>query len=313
MLRYVARRALLGLVTVLTAVLISFVLVHITRDSPGEIILGAGATKTQIAAENAKVGWDESLLSQLGGYFGHLAHGNLGTSIIDGHPIGSDLLKRLPVTGLIALLATLVSGVAGLMLGMAAAVRSGHTDRAINVSSGVALSLPSFWIGVLLVYVFAVWARVLPATGYVSPTVSPWHWLQSIALPVIALSVAATAVLARTARASVAQALVQPHVRMLRSLGTPRWRLLFVHVLRNASVPVVSVLAIQFVAVFSGSIIIEGLFALPGLGQAASAAVTSHDYPAVEGVVIISSIVVVVMSLLLDLLVAVIDPRVRTS
>jgi peptide/nickel transport system permease protein len=313
MLSYVVRRVLLGLGTVLIAVLISFVLVHLAPGSPGELILGAGATKAQIAAENAKVGWDRPLLSQLGSYLGHLARGNLGISIIDGHPIGSDLLKRLPVTGLIAVLATLVSGVAGLMLGMAAAVRGGLTNRAINVSSGVALSLPSFWIGVLLVYVFAIQFRILPATGYVSPTVSPWQWLQSIALPVIALSVAATAVLARTARASVVQALDQPHVRMLRSLGTPRWRLLFVHVLRNASVPVVSVLGIQFVALFSGSIIIEGLFALPGLGQAASAAVTSHDFPAVEGVVIISSIVVVGVSLLLDLLVAALDPRVRTS
>src|ERR1039458_1891833 len=142
MLSYVVRRVLLALVTVLTAILIAFVLVHLTPDSPGELILGAGATKAQIAAENAKVGWDRPLLSQLGSYLGQLARGNLGISIIDGHSIGSDLLKRLPVTGLIAVLATLVSGVAGLMLGMAAAVRGGHTDRAINVSSGVALSLP---------------------------------------------------------------------------------------------------------------------------------------------------------------------------
>lgn len=308
---YLARRTFLALVTIAVAVALSFLLVHLTPGSPGQLILGAGATKAQVAAENSQIGWSQPLLTQLGGYLADVVRGNLGTSIIDGHSIGHDLLARLPVTGLIAVLAAAVSAVAGTGLGLIAATRRGGADRAIDSTSGVALSLPPFWTGVLLVYALSIRAALLPATGYVSPAQSLTGWLESITLPVIALAIPATAIVARTARAALAQALGQPHIQMLRSLGEPPWRLLLIHALRSASVPVVSVLGVQFVALFSGSVIIENLFGLPGLGQAATNAITSYDFPAVEGVVIVASLVVVVVNLLLDLLVAGLDPRVR--
>lgn len=312
MMNYLARRTALALVTVAAAVVISFLLVHLTPGSPGELILGAGATKAEIAAENTRIGWDRPLLTQLAGYLSQAVRGDLGTSIIDGHSIGADLMARLPVTGLIALLATVVSGVAGILLGLAAAARGGVTDRVIDTGSGIALSLPPFWIGVLLVYAVSIKAGLLPATGYVPLTESPGDWLASVALPVIALAIAGVAIVARTARGSLLQTLRQPCMEMLRSVGVPPWRLLFVHGLRSAAIPVVSVLGVQFIALFSGSLIIENLFGLPGLGQAASNAITSHDFPAVVGVVIVASLVVVLVNLLLDLLVVGLDPRVRT-
>lgn len=311
MIGYLARRAFLALVTIVVAVVLSFLLVHLTPGSPGQLILGAGATKAQVAAENSRIGWNRPLLTQLGGYLADVARGNLGTSIIDGHSVGHDLLERLPVTGLIAVLAAAVSAVVGVALGLLAATRRGVADRAIDTTSGVALSLPPFWTGVLLVYALSIKTGLLPATGYVSPAQSLSGWLESIILPVIALSIPSAAIIARTARASVAQALRQPHIQMLRSMGVPPRRLLLIHALRSASVPVISVLGVQFVALFSGSVIIESLFGLPGLGQAASNAITSYDFPAVEGVVIVASLVVVLVNLLLDLLVAGIDPRVR--
>ena len=308
---YLARRAFLALATIAVAVVLSFLLVHLTPGSPGQLILGAGATRAQVAAENIKIGWSRPLLTQLGGYLADVARGNLGTSIIDGHSIGHDMLERLPVTGLIAVLAAAVSAVAGAALGLIAATRRGAADRAIETTSGIGLSLPPFWTGVLLVYVLSIKAGLLPATGYVSPAQSLTGWLESITLPVIALALPATAIVARTARAALVQALRQPHIQMLRSMGVPPWRILLVHALRAASVPVVSVLGVQFVALFSGSVVIESLFGLPGLGQAASNGITSYDFPAVEGVVIVASLVVVLMNLLLDLLVAGLDPRVR--
>jgi peptide/nickel transport system permease protein len=310
---YLARRVFMALATIVVAVVLSFLLVHLTPGSPGQLILGAGATKAQIAAKNSQIGWNQPLLIQLGRYLAGVVRGNLGTSIIDGHSIGHDLLQRLPVTGLIAVLAAAVSAVAGTALGLLAATRHGAVDRAVDTTSGVALSLPSFWVGVLLVYALSINAGLLPATGYVSPGQSLTGWLQSITLPVMALAIPATAIVVRTARAALAQALRQPHIQMLRSLGEPPWRLLLIHVLRSASVPVVSVLGVQFVALFSGSVIIENLFALPGLGQAASNGITSYDFPAVEGVVLVASLVVVLVNLLLDLLVAGIDPRVRAT
>ncbi len=313
MIHYLARRVILSLVTVIGAAVLSFLLVHLTPGTPGQLILGAGASQQQIEALNNKIGWNEPLVSQMTHYLSGALRGDLGTSIIDGHSIGPDLSSRLAITGTVAALATLTSAIFGVLVGVLCAVRGGVTDRVINAANGMALSAPPFWIGVVLVYLFAVEANVFPATGYVSPMDSLPGWLSSITLPVVALAIPGIAIVARTARVATIQALAQPHIQMLRSMGTPPWRVLFVHVLRSASVPVVSVLGMQFVAVFTGSIIIEGLFGLPGLGQAASTAVTYHDFPAVVGVVIVASLAVVLVNLALDVLVVLLDPRVRLA
>jgi peptide/nickel transport system permease protein len=313
MLAYLARRLALAVVTVLAAVLISFLLVHATDGSPGAIVLGPGATPAEVAAKNTELGWDRPLVTQFLDYLGALVRGDLGTSIIDSRDIGQDLATRLPVTGFIALFATLLSGVVGVFVGVTAAVRGGRFGKFITSSSGVALSLPNFWVGILLVYVVSIQLGWLPATGYVTFADDPLNWAKSLLLPVLALTVGGAAVVARTANAGMRDALQAEHIRTLRALGTPPWRIRYVHALRSASVPVVSVLGIQFIALFGGSVIIENLFALPGLGQASQAAVTSHDFPALIGVVIVATVVVVLTNLLLDLVVAALDPKVRTA
>ena len=313
MLAYIARRLALAIGTVLAAVVIVFLLVHATPGSPGAIRLGPGATAAEVAAENAELGWDRPLLVQFGDYLGNLVQGDLGTSLIDNRDIAADLTARLPVTASIALLATLLSGVLGVLLGVTAAVRGGRLGRIINSASGVALSLPAFWVGVLLVYFLAIRGGLLPATGYVPFATDPVGWLESLAIPVLTLAVGGAAIVARTAAAGMREALAQEHIRTLRAVGTPAWRIRYVHALRYASVPVVSVLGIQFIALFGGSVIIENLFALPGLGQLAQAATSSHDFPALIGVVVVATVVVVVTNLLLDLLVAALDPKVRTA
>jgi len=310
---YIARRLAMAVGTVLAAVVISFLLVHAADGSPGAVALGPSGTPAAIAAKNHELGWDRSLWVQFGDYLGHLVRGNLGTSLIDNRSIATDLATRLPVTGFIALFATLLSGVAGVLLGVTAAVRGGRFARFITSGSGVALSLPAFWVGVLLVYVLSLQLGWLPATGYVDVTEDPAGWLQSLVLPVLTLAVGGAAIVARTANAGMRDALAQEHMRTLRALGTPAWRIRYVHALRFASVPVVSVLGIQFIALFGGSVIIENLFALPGLGQASQAAVSAHDFPALIGVVVVATVVVVVTNLLLDLLVAALDPKVRTA
>lgn len=310
---YVIRRLAMALATVFAAIVISFLLVHLSPGSPGAIVAGADATEAEIAKANAELGWDQPLWTQLTAYLGNLLQGDMGRSIIDGQSIQADLLTRLPVTFFIALFATILSAVVGVVLGVTAAVRGGHTDRGITVGSGIALSLPAFWVGVLLVYVIAVRAGLLPATGYVPFTVDPVGWLQSLLLPVITLAVGGAAVVARTARAGMRGALRQEHIRTLQAVGTPPWRIRYLHALRYASVPIVSVLGIQFIVLFGGSVIIENLFALPGLGQASQSAVAAHDFPALQGVVIVATLVVVVTNLLLDLVIAALDPKVRTA
>jgi peptide/nickel transport system permease protein len=313
MLPYVAKRLALAVGTVLAAVLITFLLVHAGDGTPGAVRLGPGATPAEIAAENDALGWNQPLYVQFFDYLGQLVRFDFGTSLIDGRDIAGDLADRLPVTGFIALFATLLSGIVGVLFGVTAAVRGGRFGKLITSGAGVALSLPAFWVGVLLVYVLAIQLELLPATGYVPFSTDPAAWFDSLLLPVLTLTVGGAAIIARTAAAGMREALVQEHIRTLRAMGTPEWRIRYVHALRFASVPVVSVLGIQFIALFGGSVIIENLFALPGLGQASQASAASHDFPALIGVVVIATVVVVVVNLLLDLVVAALDPKVRTA
>ena len=313
MLAYVARRLALAVGTVLTAVVISFLLVHATDTSPGAVRLGPGGTPERIAAENEALGWNDPLYVQFFDYLGNLVQGDLGTSLINGRSVAADLADRVPVTGFIALFATLLSGVIGVVLGVTAAVRGGRTSRGITTGAGVALSLPAFWVGILLVYLLSIQLGWLPATGYVPFATDPVGWFRSLALPVLTLTIGGAAIIARTANAGMREALAQEHIRTLRAMGTPEWRVRYVHALRFASVPVVSVLGIQFIALFGGSVIIENLFALPGLGQAGQFAAASSDFPVLVGVVVVATVVVVVINLLLDVVVAALDPKVRAS
>jgi peptide/nickel transport system permease protein len=276
-------------------------------------VLGTGASPEEIAAKNAELGWDLPIWTQFFDYVSGLVQGDLGTSIIDGHSIQDDLLTRLPVTGSIAVLATLFSGVVGILLGVLAAVRGGWLAKVINSGAGVALSLPAFWIGILFVYVLAIQTAMFPATGYVSLSEDPVGWAAGLVLPVLTLTVGGAAIVARTAATGMRDALQLEHIRTLRAVGTPTWRIRYLHALRYAAAPVVAILGIQFIALFGGSVIIENLFALPGLGQGSQTAVSSHDFPALIGVVVIATIVVVLTNLVLDILVAALDPKVRTQ
>ena len=313
MVLYITRRLIFAIVTVLVAVLISFVLVHAAPGSPGAVVLGPSGTAAEIAAKNHELGWDRPLTIQFLDYLSHLIRGDLGTSLIDGHSIAQDMAARVPVTAAIAILATLISGLVGVILGVTAAVRGGWVSKVINSGSGVVLSLPAFWVGILLVYIFSILLNLLPASGYVPITDGVGGWVASLALPVATLALGGSAIIARTACSGMRSALAREHIRTLRALGTPTWRIQYVHALRLASLPVVSVLGIQFISLFGGSVIIESLFGLPGLGQASQAAVSSHDFPTLIAVVIVATIVVVVVNLLLDLTTAALDPKLRAA
>ena len=228
-------------------------------------------------------------------------------------PIGPDIAKRLPVTAALALFGTLLSAVVGIVLGVTAAVRGGGADRVITALSGVLLSVPAFWVGVLLVYVFAVQMRLLPATGFVPFAVDPRAWARSLVLPVLTIAITSAAGIARQTRASMSETLTQEHMRTLRAVGTPTTRIVYVHALRGASLPIIASVAIQFIVLFSGSVIIEVLFALPGIGQAMQAAVGSADLPFVQALVLVATLVVVIVNLGLELLNRTLDPKLRAS
>jgi len=310
---FVAKRLLMALATVLVVAVLAFLLVHAMPGSPGAVSLGAGASQDAIDAVNQRLGWNDPLLAQFFHWLGGAVQGNLGNSLIDGRSVSADLANRLPVTAALAAGATVLSAVLGITLGVTAAVRGGVVDRIIGGFVGLLVALPAFWIGVIFVYLFAVQSSVFPATGYVPFDVSPQDWAMSLALPVLTLAVGGAAFIARQTRASMLEALQQDHIRTLRATATPTWKILYVHALRYASLPIVAGIALQFIGLFGGSVIAEQLFAMPGLGQAVQTSVSTHDAPAVQGVVVIATVVVVAVNLVLELATKILDPKLRAS
>jgi peptide/nickel transport system permease protein len=313
MLIFVLRRIGFGVVTLLVASAIAFVMVHLSGSTPGGVALGDAATPEQVFAYNTAIGWYNPWLEQYFAWVGQVLQGNLGTSLIDGRPIGPDIAKRLPVTAALAAGGAFFSALIGVTLGVAAAVRGGAVDRFVTVITGILLSLPAFWLGILLVYVFAVQMRLLPATGFVPFDVDPERWFRSLVLPIATIALTSAGVIARQTRASMAESLAQEHIRTLRAVGTPAWRIVYVHALRGASLPILASVAVQFIVLFAGSVVIELLFALPGIGQAMQAAVGAADLPFVQALVLVATLVVVVVNLALELLNRALDPKLRVS
>lgn len=310
---YVAKRLLMALATVLVVAVLAFLLVHAMPGSPGAVSLGAGATQQAIDEVNVRLGWSDPLAVQFFRWLGSAVQGDFGVSLIDGRSVSADLASRLPVTAALAAGATLLSAVLGIGLGVTAAVRGGLVDRIVGAVCGLAVALPAFWIGIIFVYLFAVQSSVFPATGYVPFEVSPQDWALSLALPVITLAVGGAAFIARQTRASMLEALQQEHIRTLRATATPTWKILYIHALRYASLPIVAGIALQFIGLFGGSVIAEQLFAMPGLGQAVQTSVSTHDAPSVQGVVVVATVVVVAVNLVLELATKFLDPKLRAS
>ncbi|MEV8274169.1 ABC transporter permease [Microbacterium sp. NPDC077184] len=310
---FILRRIGFAILTLLIASFLAFALVHLSGSTPGGVVLGVGGTAEQIEAYNQEIGWYDPWIVQFSNWVWQVLQGNLGVSLIDGRDIAADIAKRLPVTAALALLGTLFCSVLGIVMGVVAAVRGGMVDRGVTATAGIMISLPAFWVGVLLVFVFAVQLRLLPATGFVPFDVNPEAWARSLVLPVLTIALTAAAGIARQTRASMAEALTQEHMRTLRATGTPMNRIIYVHALRSASLPIVASIAIQFIILFSGSVVIEVLFALPGIGQAMQAAVGSSDLPFVQALVLIATLVVVIVNLALELVNRALDPKLRAS
>lgn len=310
---FILRRLAFAALTLVVATAIAFVLVHLSGSTPGGVALGQAATPEEVHAYNVALGWYDPWIVQYVNWVGQVLTGNLGVSLIDGRDIAADIAKRLPVTAALAVFGTLLSCVVGVVMGIVAAVRGGVVDRVLAAISGVLLSLPAFWVGVLLVFLFAVQLRLLPATGFVPLQTDPQAWARSLVLPVLTIAVTSAAGIARQTRASMGEVLTQEHMRSLRALGTPTNRIIYVHALRGASLPILASIAVQFIVLFGGSVIIEVLFALPGIGQAMQAAVGSADLPFVQALVLVATVVVVLVNLALELLNLALDPKLRAS
>lgn len=313
MLRFVVNRVAIAIPMLLIIATVTFLLVQLLPGDAGQTILGDQATPQELVRVRAELGLDLPLAQQYWRWLGAAATGDFGSSLINGQSVAAALGQRSIVTMTLAIGSTLFSALIGIALGMWAALKGGGVDRALRAVTSVGMAIPSFWAGLLLVVVFAVWLGVLPANGWVSFGADPGGWFRALLLPVIAISIASIATLSRQTRAAFQEVLGRDFIRSLRASGLPVRTIAFKHGLRNAAIPVVTVIGLQFVSLLGGAIITEQVFALPGVGQLAITAVQNRDIPVIQGVVIYMTVVVMLVNLALDLAYGWLNPKVRLS
>jgi peptide/nickel transport system permease protein len=311
MVSLIIRRLALSIVLVLVSTLLIFALMSLIPGDPARTILGENATPESIERLREQLGLNRPLWAQYGEWLLGLLRGDLGVSFFSGEPVLKLLVLRSGVTFTLMAGTTLVIAVFGIALGLVSAVKGGWLGRLLDVVSLVGFSLPSFWIAIVFVAIFAVNLRLFPATGYVPPTASIGGWFMSMVLPIAAASIGGITIVAKQMRDSARDVLARDYVRLLRATGIPQRRILLIHTLRNAAVPTTTLIGLVAVSALSGAVFIENVFVLPGLGSLVVNATTRHDLAVVLGVGVAFAVIVIVINLLIEIAYSVLNPRVR--
>lgn len=316
MLQYILRRLAL-LVPVLLGV--SVVVFTLVRLIPGDATLLAIGVDQRISDEQRELvrksyGLDQPAPVQYLRWMEHVLQGDLGTSLRTRRSVNEELRLRLPVTIELTLLAALIGTIPAMTAGVIAAVRRNSAlDYTATIATLVGVSVPNFLLATLLVLIFSIWLRWLPPIGYVEIEKDPLGNLRTMVLPALSLSLPLAAVLMRNTRSAVLEVLGQEHVRVARAKGLTERRVLNRHVILNASLPILTVAGIQVASLLGGTVIIETIFGLPGIGRYTYEAIANRDYPVVQGVTLVVAAIFVVVSMTVDVLYAVLDPRLRTK
>lgn len=305
-------------------VVATFGLMMLLPGDPATVLLGQDAAPDAVAELRSQLSLDDPWWIRLGRYFGDLMQGDLGTSIFQAQPVTEVIGSRLVATLEVAVLALLVALVLGVTLGTLAAIKKGTAvDTVAMLFAQIGVSMPVFWLGILLMLLFAVQLDWLPAIGRGEPLLlallkalsgnpSPLvDSLAHLAMPALTLGLNGAAVISRLLRATMLETLGQDYVRTAEAKGLPKWRVVFVHALRNALLPIVSVVGLRFGALLGGAVLTESIFGWPGLGQLAVTAVSQRDIPLVQGIVLTFALMFALVNLAVDLMYGVIDPRVK--
>ena len=313
MLRLILRRLLSSLPLLFAVSALTFVLVSLVPGDPARTLVGQHATAEQYANVRGQLGPDRPLVVQYWHWLVGVFHGDLGSSLFSGESVTSMLNSRLPVSLSLILVGTVFSGLLGVGLGVASARRGGLLVRSVDGLSLVGLAVPAFWFALVLIALFAVKLPWFPVTGYTPLTDNPGEWLRGLVLPVFSLSLGAVAIIAKQTRDSVLDAQTKDFVRVMRANGFSPRSILYRHVLRNASLPLVTVLGVVLVSLLAGTVFVETVFAMPGLGGLITQATVQHDIPVIQGAVLYVTVLVVCVNLLVDLAYHRLDPRVRVT
>ncbi|PZF56690.1 ABC transporter permease [Curtobacterium sp. MCSS17_008] len=312
---YVLRRIGILALSLAVALVVVFALLRVLPGDPANALLAANATPDQVAAARREVGSDLPLAQQFAQWFGQMLHLDLGTSFTSGLPVLPDLAQRLVVTVPLTLIAFVLATVLACVVGFVAAARS---DRWYGVLlSGITqlgIAVPVFWIGILLVQVVSLQWGLLPSSGFPRDDWTyPGDALESLALPVTTVALVMTASIARYVRSAVLDVLGADHIRTARALGASTASAFLRHGVRSAVVPVIAVLGIELASTFLGAVVVESVFALPGLGSMLITGIEQHDYPSIQGVLLVSTVAVLVIGFVADVVQRIVDPRLRSS
>jgi peptide/nickel transport system permease protein len=309
----VLRRLLIAIPLVLAVSAISFVLVSLTPGDAARSILGEQGTEQQYKELRHALRLDLPLYQQYWDWLKHAVTGDLGSSLVTGQQVTAAIDSRLPATLSLIIGALLVSLLIGVGLGVVSAIRGGVLGRLVDGLALVGFALPAFWVGAELIVLFAVKLQWLPASGYVPMTESVTGWLESIILPVFALSLWGIAAVAKQAREAMLEALASEYIRVAWANGLSPSSIYFRHALKNASLRVLTVLGVQVLGLLGGTVLVENVFAIPGLGSLVVSSSAEKDLPVVQGIALYFTIMVVAINLATDLAYSVLNPRVRAS
>lgn len=311
---FVIRRVLQALLALLGVSIIVFALLHLVPGDPVRTALGTRFDEQTYQALRERAGLNDPLLLQYVKWLGGVLTGDFGVSFRTGEPVSAAIASRLPATATLAFASLVVALVIAVPAGIVSAIRQGKpVDYVATALSQIGVSIPDFWYGILMILIFAATLGLLPPSGYESLLDDPVEWLRRLIMPAITAGVVTGAILTRFTRSSVLEAMNAEHVRLARAKGLPERTILKDHVLRNAWIPIVTVTGLQLATLLGGVVVVEVVFAWPGLGRLALDAVESRDYPVMQGAVLTIAAGFLLINLLVDLLYARLDPRIAYS
>lgn len=304
MFSYIIKRVLQMIPTLIGVSILVFILIHAVPGDPARLVAGNDATEEDVALVRDRLGLNEPLYAQYGTYLVNLVKGDLGTSLRSNRPVMTEILTRFPTTIMLTLMAIIIMIIVGLFAGIFSATKPNSLrDNATMMFSLFGISMPVFWLGLMLILIFSYYLRVLPSGGSDS--------FKYFILPALAIGLSSSAILARLTRSSVLEVIHQDFVRTARAKGVKENLVIYKHTLKNALIPIITIIGLEFGHLLGGAVLAETVFSMNGLGRYVIQSIQFRDYPAIQGTVLFIATIFVIVNLIVDLCYSLVDPRVR--
>ncbi|QRG65204.1 nickel ABC transporter permease [Brevibacillus choshinensis] len=308
---FIAKRVFSMIPVLLVVSVVVFLLVHLVPGDPAAVMLGSEATPQQLAELQEELGLNKPLQEQFFNWFVHMLSGDLGNSLVSNKEVTTLIIERLPATMALILYALLISVVIAIPLGIISAVRHNtRWDYTAMLIALIGVSIPNFWAGLLLIMAFSLHLGWFPSTGYVEITKNIWSHFEHLALPAFALGFLQAGIVTRMTRSSMLEVLKQDYIRTIRAKGGTEKVVILKHALKNSMIPIITIIGINFGLLLGGTVVVETIFSIPGIGQLLVQSVFNRDYPVIQGVILCVAVIYVLISLVVDLLYAYFDPKI---